>query len=97
MTDPTPHEALALALVAARRAGLVIPCRTDDAPLWTSDHATDRAEAARRCTDDACPALDACRAAAQGTRERWHVWAGTDHTDRTTHRATPRTDTQEEA
>lgn len=73
---PTPHEALAAAVHDAAAAGLVIPCRTDDAPLWTSEDAGERAEAAARCIGDACPALTPC--AAVGAGERWHVWAGQD-------------------
>lgn len=57
-----------------------IPCRGDDADLWTSDRGADRAEAARRC--NRCPLLDECRRAADATRVRFGVWAGHDRATR---------------
>lgn len=78
MVEESPHQAMIIALSDAHHRGLVIPCRTDAGWLWTSEEATDRAEAARRCTADACPVIEQCGAAADASAERWHVWAGVD-------------------
>lgn len=76
------------ALVELRRSLAVLadadalpPCAEQHGhELWTSDAREDRALAAARCL--ACPVLDACAAAADEGRERWHVWGGADRTPR---------------
>ena len=55
------------------------PCAGRDE--WTDDEAKVRAAAAAVCRSS-CPLLDACRAAADSTNERFGVFAGTDRTPR---------------
>jgi Transcription factor WhiB len=57
-------------------AGNPPPCLGADRRLWTSDLPADRTRALTKC--DPCAALDACRDAADRTREHFGVWAGQD-------------------
>lgn len=82
----TAHEALRHALDALAASGEVLACQLPDrAPLWISERASDRAEAAEAC--HGCPALDAC--AAVGRREPFGVWGGRDSTQKPGKRRTP--------
>ena len=54
----------------------VTPCRKGDA--WTSEDATERAEAVEGCR--ACPIVTTCHDAAESTREAFGVWGGIDRT-----------------
>lgn len=74
MTDAGP---LPLALRAALEAGQRPPCcHPAYGPAWTSEKASERAEAAVACAP--CPILDTCRDAAERGREVFGVWAGID-------------------
>lgn len=60
-----------------------VPCVVDPEP-FTSDDRAERVEAAESC--QWCPALEECRTYADAQGEKWHVWAGVDHTPTSTNR-----------
>ncbi len=73
----TGHARLAARVSDLADQGTPVPCAHPLAgALWTSDDHDDRKLAARACSP--CPILDQCATVAR--RERWHVWAGRDHT-----------------
>ena len=68
------------------------PCQADP-EAWVGDDPALRAEAAEAC--HWCPALEACRRAADAGREQWGVWAGQDRSPHPyTGRGRPRKDVQ---
>jgi len=82
----TAPEVLASALLELGERGRATPCHGADE--WTSDHAEDRALAARWC--DGCPVLVECAAAADEHDERFGVSAGADRTPPPNRRRTAR-------
>jgi hypothetical protein len=70
------QEAMRAAVKAARADGRPIPCISDDAGLWLSERARERAQAARKCVN--CPVLGECERLACGAE--FGVWAGKDYT-----------------
>lgn len=74
MSPAEAHAALAAALAGAVTRGEHVPCRARDAHLFTSDSASERAEACELCAD--CPVRPQCAAA--GEHEAWHVWGAVD-------------------
>lgn len=61
-------------LAAAPRAGLDLPCRTDDADLWFAEVPADLERAKALC--GACPIQAECLAGALRRGEPWGVWGG---------------------
>ena len=75
------RDRLDRALLDLAERGARPPCSQRWAgDLWASDDAGDRRQAAVLCRP--CPVLEACAAAADEGDERWHVWGGTDRTNR---------------
>jgi hypothetical protein len=72
----TAQDRLTLALRHLLDTGTVPPCALQP-DLWTSEDASDRAEAARRCHSQRCPVIDQCADAADEGDEIY-VWAGVD-------------------
>jgi WhiB family transcriptional regulator, redox-sensing transcriptional regulator len=66
--------ALGTLLDAAPRAGLDLPCRSDDADLWFAEAPTELERAKALCT--ACPIKAECLAGAIQRGEPWGVWGG---------------------
>jgi len=68
---------LSAALLDLDSRGERTPCQTEPGSgYWTSDVREEREQAAAWCIG--CSVLDLCAAAADESRERWHVWAGID-------------------
>jgi WhiB family transcriptional regulator, redox-sensing transcriptional regulator len=61
-------------LDAAPRAGLELPCRSDDADLWFAEAPKELERAKALCT--ACPIKAECLAGALQRAEPWGVWGG---------------------
>ena len=61
-------------LDAAPRAGLDLPCRSDDADLWFAEAPKELERAKALCT--ACPIKAECLAGALQRAEPWGVWGG---------------------
>ena len=61
-------------LDAAPRAGLELPCRSDDADLWFAEAPKELERAKTLCT--ACPIKAECLAGAIQRGEPWGVWGG---------------------
>jgi WhiB family transcriptional regulator, redox-sensing transcriptional regulator len=61
-------------LDAAPRAGLDLPCRSDDADLWFAEAPAELEQAKALCT--ACPIKAECLAGALQRGEPWGVWGG---------------------
>ena len=61
-------------LDAAPRAGLELPCRSDDADLWFAEAPAELERAKALCTT--CPIKDECLAGALRREEPWGVWGG---------------------
>ena len=66
--------ALGTLLDAAPRAGLDLPCRSDDADLWFAEAPKELERAKALCT--ACPIKAECLAGALQRAEPWGVWGG---------------------
>jgi WhiB family transcriptional regulator, redox-sensing transcriptional regulator len=66
--------ALGTLLDAAPRAGLDLPCRSDDADLWFAEAPAELERAKALCT--ACPIKAECLAGALQRGEPWGVWGG---------------------
>ena len=66
--------ALGTLLDAAPRAGLDLPCRSDDADLWFAESPADLERAKALCGN--CPVRAACLAGALEREEPWGVWGG---------------------
>jgi hypothetical protein len=76
-------EALTHALVVAATQGQRTPC--SDLAIrdhWVSEQEKQRRQAARWCVEWQCPVLTECGQAAEANDERWGVWGGTDHSQR---------------
>ncbi len=61
-------------LDAAPRAGLDLPCRSDDADMWFAEAPRELERAKALCT--ACPIKAECLAGALQRSEPWGVWGG---------------------
>ena len=61
-------------LDAAPRAGLDLPCRSDEADLWFAETPKDLERAKDLC--QACPVTTECLAGALSREEPWGVWGG---------------------
>ena len=61
-------------LDAAPRAGLDLPCRSDDADLWFAEAPKELERAKALCT--ACPIKAECLEGALQRAEPWGVWGG---------------------
>ena len=61
-------------LDAAPRAGLNLPCRSDDADLWFAEAPADLERAKALCGQ--CPIQAECLAGALRRGEPWGVWGG---------------------
>ncbi|WP_369804950.1 WhiB family transcriptional regulator [Pseudonocardia sp. MH-G8] len=66
--------ALGSLLDAAPRAGLDLPCRSDDADLWFAEAPAELERAKALCTG--CPIKAECLAGALSREEPWGVWGG---------------------
>ena len=66
--------ALGTLLDAAPRAGLELPCRSDDADLWFAEAPKELERAKELCA--ACPIKAECLAGALQRAEPWGVWGG---------------------
>ena len=66
--------ALGTLLDAAPRAGLDLPCRSDDADLWFAESPAELERAKALC--GSCPVRAACLAGALEREEPWGVWGG---------------------
>jgi WhiB family redox-sensing transcriptional regulator len=67
-------SALSGLLDGAPRAGLCLPCRSDDADLWFADDPAELERAKSLC--EQCPVRAECLAGALRRREPWGVWGG---------------------
>ena len=56
------------------RAGLDLPCRSDDADLWFAEAPAELERAKALCAD--CPIRIECLAGALSREEPWGVWGG---------------------
>ena len=69
-----PAAGLGTLLDAAPRAGLDLPCRSDDADLWFAEAPAELERAKALCGD--CPIQAECLAGAVRRGEPWGVWGG---------------------
>jgi WhiB family transcriptional regulator, redox-sensing transcriptional regulator len=69
-----PAAGLGSLLDAAPRAGLDLPCRSDDADLWFAEAPAELERAKALCAD--CPIKAECLAGALSRAEPWGVWGG---------------------
>jgi WhiB family redox-sensing transcriptional regulator len=77
ITEPfgaSTTDGLGTLLDAAPRAGLDLPCRSDDADLWFAETPTDLERAKALCGH--CPIRTECLAGAVRRAEPWGVWGG---------------------
>lgn len=81
INDRTPLDK---ALWHLEEIGVRTPCQSTDADLWFADKQAQRALACQLC--EQCPIQQACSDYATTSRQRWGVWAGTDHTTETNRR-----------
>ena len=69
-----PASGLGTLLDAAPRAGLDLPCRSDDADLWFAEAPAELERAKALCGH--CPIQAECLAGAVRRGEPWGVWGG---------------------
>jgi WhiB family redox-sensing transcriptional regulator len=69
-----PATGLGSLLGAAPRAGLDLPCRSDDADLWFAEDPAELERAKALC--GRCPIRAECLAGAVTRAEPWGVWGG---------------------
>jgi WhiB family redox-sensing transcriptional regulator len=69
-----PAAGLGSLLGAAPRAGLDLPCRSDDADLWFAEDPAELERAKALC--GRCPIRAECLAGAVTRAEPWGVWGG---------------------